>query len=195
MSASPLLRTFVACATPCPPGLARLLKELGGLGSAVRASAPRGLHCTLRFLGDTSPETAAQLGPAIVEAVADAASFSVELVGIGAFPGPQRPNVIWAGLQADPLTTLFERIEDVATGFGYRPEQRPLHPHVTLARVKHRPPPRLAELMQQHAGTKWGTFDVSSIELFKSTPTPSGSRYDVLATAPLRCSAHRSGDR
>ena len=61
MSASPLWRTFVACSTPCPPGLARLLKELGGLGSAVKASAPRGLHCTLRFLGDTPPDTAERL--------------------------------------------------------------------------------------------------------------------------------------
>jgi 2'-5' RNA ligase len=186
MSALSLLRTFIACATPCPPGLARLLKELGGLGSAVKASSPRGLHCTLRFLGDTSPETAEQLGPAIAAAVAGVCSFSVELVGIGAFPDPQHPNVIWAGLPADPLTTLFERIENVAIEFGYRPEQRPFHPHVTLARVKHRPPPRLAELMQEHAGTRWGTFDVTSVELFQSTPTPSGSRYDVLTSAPLR---------
>ena len=186
MPASSLLRTFVACATPCPPDLARLLKELGGLGSAVKASAPRGLHCTLKFLGDTAPETAAQLGPSLAAAVSDVSPFSVELVGIGAFPDAQRPNVIWAGLQADPLITLFERIEAVATGFGYRPEQRPFHPHVTLARVKHRPPPRLAELMQEHAGTKWGKFEVNGVELFKSTPTPSGSRYDVLATAPLR---------
>jgi len=186
MPASALLRTFVACATPCPPGLARLLKELGGLGSAVKASTPRGLHCTLKFLGDTAPDTAAQLGPAMIAAVADVAAFRAELIGIGAFPDTQRPNVIWAGLQADPLTNLFERIEAVATGFGYRPEQRPFNAHVTLARVKHRPPLRLAELMQEHAGTKWGAFEVNSVELFKSTPTPAGSRYDVLATAPLK---------
>jgi RNA 2',3'-cyclic 3'-phosphodiesterase len=165
--------------------LARLLKELGGLGSAVKASAPRGLHCTLRFLGDTSPETAEQLGPAIAQAVADVPEFSAALIGIGAFPGPQRPNVIWAGLKADPLMTLFERIEAVAGSFGYRPEQKPFNAHVTLARVKNRPP-RLAELMQEHTETKWGTFEVTSVELFKSTLTPGGSRYEVLATAPLK---------
>ncbi len=122
----------------------------------------------------------------MAQAVADVPAFAAELIGIGAFPGPQRPNVIWAGLKADPLMTLFKRIETVATGFGYRPEQKPFNAHVTLARVKNRPPPRLAELMQEHTETRWGTFEVTGVELFKSTLTPGGSRYDVLATAPLK---------
>jgi 2'-5' RNA ligase len=191
MPAPKLLRTFVAIATPCPPDLARVLRELGQFGSAVKASAPRGLHCTLRFLGDTAAETAARLGPAIAQAVADIPSFSAEMIGMGAFPNPQRPNVVWAGLRAVPLAALFEQVETVATNFGYSADRLPFKPHVTLARVKHQPPARLAELMQQHADTNWGAFDVTAVELFKSTLTPAGPRYDVLATARLRSSSSR----
>lgn len=187
MTAAKLLRTFVAVSSPCPAELARTLKELGNLGSAVRACTPRGLHCTLRFLGDTSPETAERLGPALAHAVDDVPAFSAELIGMGAFPAPERPNVIWAGLTAAPLTTLFERIDAVATDLGYAVDRLPFKPHVTLARVKQRPPARLAELLQQHAQTRWGSFDVTHVELFQSTLTPTGPRYDILATAPLQC--------
>jgi 2'-5' RNA ligase len=180
------LRLFTAISVPCPPQLARLLKELGQLGSAVKAMSPRELHCTLRFLGDTLPETAARLGPAIADALRDFPALTAELVGIGAFPAPQRPNVVWAGLQAVPFSALFERIAGIATDFGYEADRLPFKPHVTLARVKHRPPPKLAELMQQHAEVRWGLVEMTEIELFRSTLTPDGPRYDVLATAPLR---------
>jgi 2'-5' RNA ligase len=108
------------------------------------------------------------------------------LTGIGAFPNADRPTVIWAGLRATALEVVFQRVAAVATEFGYPPDRYPFRPHVTLARVKHRPPPQLAQIMQEHATTSWGTFDVVAVELFKSTLTPAGSRYEVLATAGLR---------
>jgi len=186
MPSPDLIRTFVGFSTPCPPDLARLLKELAQLGFPVKASAPRSLHCTLRFLGDTSRETADRLGPAITQALADVRTFSAAMTGIGAFPGPQRPTVVWTGLVAPELTDLYQRVEDVAVSFGNVRENKPFRPHVTLARIKLRPPPRLAELMQQHADQQWGAFDITAVELFKSTRTSVGSRYEILASAPLR---------
>jgi len=181
-----MLRTFIAIATSCPPPLARVLKDLAQLGSAVKTSTPRGMHCTLRFLGDTAPETVEQLGPALTAAVAGVQRFSASLRGMGAFPDSRRPNVIWAGLESLELVQLQSTIEQLARQFGFVPETRAFHPHVTLARVKHRPPPRLAELLQEHATTEWGRVDVDAVEFFKSTLTRAGSQYEVLCRAPLR---------
>ena len=181
------LRTFVAVSIPCPISLARLLRELGQFGHALRCQSPRGLHCTLRFLGDTSAETADPLAEAIAEAVADVRRFSVEITGLGAFPNPDRPNVVWAGLQAPTLDDLFERIDAVASEFGYPSESRPFRPHVTLARVKGRPPPKLHPLLQEHSDTAWGKVAIDSVELYKSTLTPAGAQYEVLA----RCELHK----
>ena len=178
-------RTFIAFSAPCPPTLARLLKELGQLGSPVKASSPRGLHCTLKFLGETSGETVARLGPALAAAVQGFPSFTVRLRGVGAFPDAGRPNVVWGGLAAPELAGLHQRIESLADEFGFVPDARPFHPHITLARIKHRPPPRLAQCLQDYAATDWGEFEVDAIELFQSTLTPAGSRYTVLARAPL----------
>jgi RNA 2',3'-cyclic 3'-phosphodiesterase len=183
---SRLIRTFIACAVPCPPPLAHLLKHLGQLGSAVKATGPRDLHCTLRFLGDASPELCTRLGPALAAIAGAAPKITGTLHGMGAFPNSDRPNVIWAGLVAPELAGLQQAIEMLAREFGFVPENRQYHPHVTLARVKRRPPPRLAELLQQNVETTWGTMEVTAVELFQSTLTPAGSRYDVLVRAELK---------
>lgn len=185
MPADLKLRCFLAISAECPPTLARVLRELGQMGSAVKASSPRGLHCTLKFLGPTSPEAAVALGVRLPGAIADIAKFVVELRGIGAFPHADRPSVIWAGLSAPELSELQARVETLASEFGYAPESRPFHPHVTLARVKHRPPPALQQILREHAAAEWGHFEVAAVELFKSTLTPGGSHYEMLARARL----------
>lgn len=174
MSESAMLRTFVAVSAPCPAPLARLIKELGQLGRALKCSSPRGLHCTLRFLGDTSAESVAGLGRAIADAVEDVPRFQANMIGTGAFPNVDRPNVVWAGLEAAELEALYERIDEAVSEFGYASERRPFHPHVTLARVKRRPPPELRTLIEQHADTSWGEIPIDAVELFKSTLTPAG---------------------
>lgn len=179
------LRTFLAVSVPCPAPLARVLKQLTQMGPALKCSTPRGLHCTLKFLGPTAPQAVTGLSAALPAAVAGCRPFSAELLGVGAFPHDQRPTVVWAGLAAPELADLQRRLDELAAGFGFAPEDRPFHPHVTLARVRHRPPPQLRELLQLHAATRWGSFEVTAVELLKSTPTPAGSRYDVLATAML----------
>lgn len=186
MSDSAMLRTFVAVSAPCPAPLARLIKELGQLGRALKCASPRGLHCTLRFLGDTPAESVDGLGRAIAEAVEDFPRFPASMIGTGAFPNVDRPNVVWAGLEAAELVALQERIDEAVSKFGYASERRPFRPHVTLARVKRRPPPELRGLIQQHSETSWGEVPVDAVELFKSTLTPAGSLYEVLARCPLK---------
>ncbi|MBL8849887.1 MAG: RNA 2',3'-cyclic phosphodiesterase [Planctomycetaceae bacterium] len=179
------IRTFIAFSLPCPTELARVLKQLGLMAPAVKATSPRGLHCTLRFLGDTSVETAAALGPEMALAVRDLPPFTARLQGLGAFPNPARPNVVWAGIESPALQTLFERIDEVASRAGFAADHRPFRPHVTLARIKQRPPPPLGHLLQQHVATGWGEFEVDAVSLYKSTLSPAGSQYAVLASAPL----------
>ena len=180
-----MLRTFIAISVPCPPPLARVLKELAACGPAIKASSPRSLHCTLKFLGDTSEETAAALGPALESVVCGRATFSARLGGIGAFPGAERPSVVWAGLDAPELGALQGAIEGLSGQYGFVPEGRAFHPHVTLARIKQRPPAQLRSMLERYAMTEWGTFDVESVELIKSTPGPGGSQYSVLTRAML----------
>ncbi len=92
---------------------------------------PADFHLTLAFLGILSPE---QLGCAL--AAADSLScppFAVQLDCFGSFP---RARVGWCGLRTHPseLRQLVNRLWSVLEPCGFRREQRPYHPHVTLLR-------------------------------------------------------------
>ena len=180
------IRAFVAVRVDCGPELRRVIRDLNEMGRAVRALSPDNLHVTLKFLGDVPPEQTAAIGGAISEAVRDAPAFTAELRGLGVFPHPDRPTVVWTGYAVpDPMTQLAERIETALGPLGFPRESRPFHPHVTIARVKSRPPGTLRALVEQHAATPFGPTDVEAVELFQSELNKDGPRYTVLSRAPL----------
>jgi RNA 2',3'-cyclic 3'-phosphodiesterase len=102
------------------------------------------------------------------------------------FPHAERPNVVWAGLRgADTLASLAAELEAGLEPHGFPRENRPFVPHLTLARVKARPPESLRELLSRHAKTAFGQAKIDHVEFIRSEPGPEGSRYTVLAAAPL----------
>jgi 2'-5' RNA ligase len=180
------IRSFVAVQVDCGPELRRVLRELNEMGRAVRAMSPDHLHVTLKFLGDVPLEQTAAIARAIAESVRDAPGFTAELRGLGAFPHLDRPTVVWVGY-AEPglMSQLAGQIEIGLDPLGYPREQRPYHPHATLARVKSRPPDSLRQLVEQHAATGFGPTEVGAVELYQSELNRDGPRYTVLARAPL----------
>ena len=181
------IRAFVAVDVVCGPELRRVLRELNEMGRAVRAMSPDHLHVTLKFLGGVPLEQTAGIARAIAESVRAAPAFTAELRGLGAFPHLDRPTVVWVGY-AEPglMSGLAEQIEIGLNPLGFAREQRPFHPHATLARIKSRPPDSLRQLVEQHAATSFGSTDVGSVELYQSELTKEGPRYTVLSRAGLR---------
>ncbi|MEX0700916.1 MAG: RNA 2',3'-cyclic phosphodiesterase [Planctomycetales bacterium] len=180
------VRAFIAVSMRVTPPLRKIVAELGRMGKALRAPDSEHLHVTLKFLGDTPLELIPEIARTVESSAAAEPSFIARLVGLGAFPHADRPSVIWAGLpDAEPLVRLAASIEMRLEALGFAKEPRAFHPHLTLARVKFKPPPELGKLLAQHPGTDFGVAPVSAVELFQSELGPSGSKYTVLATAPL----------
>jgi 2'-5' RNA ligase len=93
-------------------------------------------HITLRFLGDVG-----EVGRDRVLAALDEADLGaprrVALGGLGAFPRPDRANVLWVGVDETPqLRDLVERVEDACTAAGVEPEGRPFVGHLTISRMR-----------------------------------------------------------
>src|SRR6266487_741750 len=63
---------------------------------------PEGIHLTLRFLGDIAEEQVEALGALLRDVAAGLKPFALDARGIGAFPDPRAPRVIWLGLQGTP---------------------------------------------------------------------------------------------
>lgn len=182
------IRCFIAARIPPSNSLRRALTDLAEMGRAVKPVAAEQLHLTLKFLGQTDRDAVGSIERALRAAVDGKAACQVDVVGLGAFPGADRPNVVWAGLQgagAKMLIGLAGELETRLEPLGFARERRPFVPHLTLARVKAKPPPSLGELLKRQASTAFGTATIESIELMQSETMPEGPLYSVLAGVPL----------
>lgn len=180
------VRAFVAVSVPAVESLVGVLEELRRLGRAVRPVACEDWHVTLKFLGDVPAADVAALAASLRAAVSPVGRARCTLKGLGVFPTLQRPSVVWAGLSdAGVLNELAARVETACESMGFARDARPFHPHLTLARIKSRPPEALGALLHRHQQTHFGAWDVTSVVLFESRLERAGAKYLPLATWPL----------
>lgn len=183
---SEMFRTFVAVTIAPLPKLQATLRALEAVGGPIKVVGTDKLHVTLKFLGDTPSERMAEIRQHIAAIAARQSRFRLTVERIGAFPHVQRPSVIWAGcFPAEPLVSLASQLEDAMEPLGFPREQRPFQPHLTLARVKGRPPAALFDLLRHEATTSFGTAEIGSIEFLRSELHPSGARYTTLSEHAL----------
>ena len=95
-----------------------------------------GLHVTLRFLGPTDPARLGDARAAVVAAAEGVTRFEVSLRGAGTFPEHGRPRVLWLGLERGlaALDALAGRLAAALAERGWPHDDRPVRPHLTLAR-------------------------------------------------------------
>lgn len=184
------MRTFVAVDVPDEHARAvgTVQERLRRCGADVRWVDPSSLHFTLKFLGELKAD---ELGPVDEELrrVADAARPAMaRLRGVGCFPSPRRPRVVWVGVEPadDRLSRLQSDIESRLAELGFSPDKRDFHPHVTLGRVKGgRGRNRLVEVLEAEADADIGEITVEEFVLFESRLSPQGARYEPVSTYSL----------
>jgi RNA 2',3'-cyclic 3'-phosphodiesterase len=186
-------RTFIAIPIPDPVG-----RQLAGWQQAFAPEVPgcrwvesQPLHITLAFLGDVPNRDLNELCLAVAAAAEPSGRFELNVEGLGAFPNPARPRVVWAGITADdlgPLSTLRESVVRAATKAGYRPDDPRFHPHVTLGRIRsdRGRPCDLAEIVRREQARSAGSFPVVEVVTYASTLGPGGAAYAPLNRARLK---------
>jgi len=191
-----LLRAFIALEIPTKvqndihQATSKLRSETGSL---IRWVPAENLHLTLKFLGDISPAHVEFLTQMIRAETDSHRCFDLHLTGLGSFPSPKRPRVIYIGIQAPAeLSALQHAVESGAHRLGYRPEDRSFSPHLTLGRVKHAShitasdQQKIRHALEQVKIDSLGTARVDSVHLYKSDLKPTGSVYTKLFSAPLK---------
>jgi 2'-5' RNA ligase len=157
--------------------LAAIRAGLERPNDGLRWSAPESWHITLQFLGAT---TASQYD-CVVSRLRTVVSvpIPVELEGLGFF---ERSGVFFAGVHVSPQLVLLQKSVTAATSqCGFKPEDRPYHPHITLARNRGRE--NGIRLLKPRAGAapEFAGFVAHEFLLYESFPGPQGSRYEVKA--------------
>lgn len=175
-----------------PPGLRQRLEAaaapLRAVARGVSWVGTDNLHITLKFLGDLEDQRAGEIGASLGVAVADIGAFDIALRGLGAFPTPVRPRVIWAGVGTgeQSLAAIANAVERSLAPLGYPADARGFSAHVTLGRVREpRRDPALTDALARAADTDLGPARVDHVVLMRSQLSPHGARYSELAVLPL----------
>jgi RNA 2',3'-cyclic 3'-phosphodiesterase len=185
-----VIRAFVA-ATVSEKVLDRLSaigRDLRALELDARWPHPQSLHLTLKFLGDVDDRQVEQIAPLMGEVGRQHGPFPVGVSGLGVFPHPANPRVLWIGVEEDgALFRLRGDIEASLAEIGFPAEGRPFHPHLTLARIRSRR--NIARLIHfveaEGPQVKAGGFEVVEFHLYQSILRPQGAEYRILSTFPL----------
>lgn len=165
------------------------LKRAFGPQDPVRWVPSHQFHFTLKFFGDIEESAAQRAADLLGGVAAQTQPFLLEVAGLGAFPAPGRPSVLWCGVGQgkEPLVALAARVEEAMAQAGFPREQRPFKPHLTLGRVREGAPvpPAVVEALQQ-TPSSYGAWRVERLVLMRSELLPAGPRYTELSEARLR---------
>lgn len=187
----PLLRVF--CAVELPASVReRAAAHIADLRSRVPDvrggwERPEKLHVTLKFLGEIEPARSAELLSAAERAARSVQPFELCLEGAGVFPPRGLPRVLWLGIAdtSGALARLQQRLESECAAAGFQREDRPFHPHVTIARLRRPEGARRLGALHREKGFAPAAFSVNSLVVLRSELGPGGSRYTELARHPL----------
>lgn len=144
-------------------------------------------HLTLKFLGSINQPQLSALSQAAARAVVNLFPFKIVVKKTGTFPKHGPPRVLWLGIDdvSGGLAKLQASLEYQCEREGFAKEERPFHPHITLARIRR--PQGMRGLAVAHRGREFGPIEavISELFVFRSELKKEGSEYSVISRHPL----------
>jgi len=136
------------------------------------------MHFTVQFLGEISEEMVRKISDVL--ASLEFSPFSISFVGIGVFPKPSFPRIVWVGTDEgiNELGKLAETIRSKLSHLGFNPDKK-FKPHVTIFRVKNKIE-GISNKLEKFSSYPFGKQVISEIKFKKSELTPNGPVYTDL---------------
>ena len=185
------LFTAIMLAAPVQDAVREAVSQLRRQRSfdrAIKWVERSNLHFTLQFLGGVDAES----GSRLVDAFASSSShrpFAVALGAIGACPARGQPHVVSFSLRegAEQLMFLRQDVQTRLTPLGYRQDNRPYHPHLTVGRVRRgvSVPRRVLTEALETVVVPSASWIVDQVVLFESRLGAAEPSYRVLARIVL----------
>jgi RNA 2',3'-cyclic 3'-phosphodiesterase len=160
-------------------------------GDPVRWTASSSIHLTLKFLGNVPVDQVPALDAGIERACALFDPFPLSFAHLGCFPNPQRPRVVWVGLESASgvLMDLQGAVETEIAPLGYPTEERGFTPHLTLGRAQRTASTEELRSVGRSIGEgqigQIASMQVNAVSLMRSELRPTGAVYTCLRAVPL----------
>ncbi|HEV2192812.1 MAG TPA: RNA 2',3'-cyclic phosphodiesterase [Nitrosopumilaceae archaeon] len=173
------MRTFVAVEIQNNEVLDHITKLQSDLKIKARPVSKENMHFTLLFLGEIADEIAPKITDALKSITFSPIQISFN--GVGAFPNPRFPRVIWIGVDdiaGQNLVKLAKQVEEKLAPLGFKSD-KPFKPHLTIFRIKN----NIGDISKELDKLKTiqlGHDTITELKFKKSILTPSGPIYTDL---------------
>ena len=156
----------------------------------VRWVPTENIHLTLKFLGNVSTANLEILKDILGKVVSSHHECDISVGGIGVFPKPHNPRVVWVGMEIpQELIALQHNIEIETARLGYSREHRPFSPHLTFGRVSRNASTQdvhiIADILDKYKVGFLGATRVRTVYLYRSDLKPEGAEYTPIYSAAL----------
>lgn len=153
---------------------------------SLRPVSTECMHLTVKFLGEIDDRMISRVKDGAEKACSGIQEFTCKVHGIGAFPNPNSPRVVWAGLEDDGSIARLQRaVDSEMKKLGFEDDVK-FTAHLTLFRVKDaKRNSGLCEKITSLKSFEGSRFEVTEIALKKSILTPRGPEYSDLARFAL----------
>jgi 2'-5' RNA ligase len=184
-----MIRVFVAVelSSEVREKISALQQQLNTTLPPMNWVRPESIHLTLKFLGSVEPSRISQLLSVLEPIGKRQNKFSVDVQDLGVFPHVKHPRIFWVGVtgKTHALQELVLEIEAVLEPLGFPLEDKPYHPHLTLARMTRENAIVGSALVKNrifHSDQQLGTLPIDRFLLFQSDLDSFGATYTPLGS-------------
>lgn len=176
------IRIFLAVKIPkdLQDKVLEIQKQLKKQNPDVKWVEPENFHYNLKFFGHVTGSELNKIQQAVKKVIKKHEPFSIEIAGIGTFPSPTSPRVIWLGTKkgTNEITDLANELDDEFSKSGFEAESRPFRPHLTLGRIRStQNKQNLIKKIRDIEHINIGAFEVNEVVIFQSKLSRAGPTY------------------
>ncbi len=169
--------TFIE-SKPLKSKYSKIKKEFGGILPG-RWIKPENFHITFKFLGNVPEEEIPEIQDKLKEYLDKLQNAQFELRGLGVFPNAEHPKVLYIKVIDNDgiLKKLQKFTEEKMEQLGFKKENRPFIPHITLKRIKSADVEKLKQKLEKYKEVSFGKQSIVELNLIESITNPKGAIY------------------